>query len=695
MTNVGARTVGFCEGILTVAAGPSQATSLGDITIEFDAESAVLTIPGAWQYLNQTIVTRLTPEQGYYNTNVTILGANFQVGGRLVDTIQLAGLNTELISQSDTKIVVRVNEFRDSSTNAIVGPVTIYSQDGATYWSSIEFTYVHLRVNEVTPQTGQGGTVVTITGVGLLAGSSHSFQQFQLGGIDVQSIVTITNTEIQVVAAPFPAQTNNRNITYTVADGGIITIPDSWNYLQPSQITSVIPSYGAQGSYVTIRGENMLQGGMTVSNVTIAGIPVMEIVVGFSDFIHIRLGRSPNILPRGTVNVKSDTGASLESNTEFVYNASGNVSTISPAVGQNGTKVKISGMGFETLGAVSRITLAGIEATLVEKVTDTSITVEAGRPDVFEEFYGEVIIEAVLGTIITGDPIFTYLQEGYIYRANPPQGQMQTQVVISGEGLFGGGSSLETVYLAGIKADINENESNKSFVSVTVAASERAPLVGDIILISNTGSYVRKTNGWSYVEPGNISSIEPPVGQFGTRITIRGIELLSGGDSISSVLIGNIISYDVLSSSGTEVVARAGQPNTTETFADTVTLVSNFGGELMSSFLWTYLNSSEVTSISPTMGVGGDVVTVNSTNLLGGGTAIVRVTTAGVEAIVFKGSDDQIVFKVGLEPNGAAIQGDIVIESDTGALTIVNDGWKYISICPERGFGTIIDNLDT
>ena len=689
LTDVGARTVGFHKGILTVAVGPSPATSLGDITIQFDAESAVLTIPAAWQHLDQTIVTRLTPEQGYYNTNVTIQGANFQVGGRLVESVQLAGLNTELISQNDTEIVVRVNEFRDSSTSAIVGPVTIYSQDGATYWSSMEFTYVHLRVDEVTPQSGQGGTVVTITGVGLLAGSSLSFLQFQLGGIDVQSNLTISNTEIQVAAAPYPAQTNESDIIYTVADGGTVTIPDSWRYLQPGQITSVAPSYGTQGSYVTIHGENMLQGGMTVANVMIAGIPVMEIVVSFSNFIHIRLGLSPSNPPRGPVSIESSTGASLESDFEFVYNASGNVSIISLSAGQNGTRVTINGMGFGTFGAVSRITLAGIEATLVGEVTDTSITVEAGRPDIFEEFNGVVIIESVTGTIITGNPIFTYLQEGMIYRAYPPQGQMQTRVVISGEGLFGGGASLETVYLAGIKAEINENESNESFVSVTAGVSERAPLVGDIILISNTGAYVRKTDGWSYVEPGNITSIQPPVGQFGTQITIRGIGLLSGGDSISSVLISNVVSYDVLSSSDTEVVARAGQPNTTDNFTGTVTLVSNFGGKLASSFLWTYLNSSEVTSVSPMVGVGGDEVTVNGTNLLGGGTAIVSVTTAGIDAFDIEGSDDQVLFKVGQDHNGGAIRGDIVIESDTGALTIVEDGWIYNYSCPEGSFGTV------
>lgn len=691
LTGTAAQIIGFDGDRVNIEAMPSLQTLLGDIRVEF-ADSIELTIPNAWTYLPPTMVTSLAPERGYYNTLITIQGSNFQAGGRLVESVQVAGISTDLVSQDDRNLVVRVSEFRDSSAGAIEGPVTITSEDGATFVSSgIIFTYVRLQVDRVTPQSGQGGTVVTITGVGLLAGSSASqpLQEFQLGGVDVQGVLTNTDTQIQVVASPSSNEGNVRNITYTVVGDGFVVIPDTWSYLEPGLVANITPSQGAQGSYVTIRGENMLQGGMTVDEVTVAGVPAMEIVVGFSDFIQVRLGESSD-LPPERVSIKSDTGARLDSTLTFQYTASGNISSISPQQGQNGTRITLNGSEFTSFGAVSRVTLAGVEATVIGEVTNTSITVEAGRPEIFEEFSGQVIITAESGTIITGNETFAYRQEGVIYTAVPPQGQVGTRVIISGEGLFGGGAGLEAVYLAGVEAVINETTSSDSSISVTASAAYSAPLTGDIVLIANTGAYVRKTDGWSYVQPGSIANIFPVHGQFGTRIQITGARLLSGGISIASVIIGSVPAYEVLSSSDTLVEARVGRPVQMEGFTNNVTLVSNFGGELMSNFTWTYLSPSMVFDVFPFNGTGGDNVTVRGINLLGGGTRIVRVTTALVKAIRIEGSNNNVVaFIVGFHPTGAAIQGDIVIESDTGALTIIEDRWSYDRACSEGEFGTV------
>jgi hypothetical protein len=680
------------EITIIIEANASPQTPVGDIRVEFEGD-VVLTIPDAWSYLPPTEVSSVTPDQGYFNTSVTISGANFQAGGRLVNSVRVAGLETELISQDNTELVVRVTEFRDSSANAIVGPITITSEDGATYTTdNIEFTYVQLQVADITPESGQGGTVVTITGVGLLAGSPPDslLQQFLLAGVEVQSPISISDIQIEVVASPSPDTTNTNNITYTVAYGGYVVIPNAWSYLQPGRIASITPSQGAQGSYVTIRGENMLQGGATVSEVTVADVQAMEIVVGFADFVQIRLGESPDRSP-GSATVVSDTGARIESTFTFDYTSSGNISDISPEFGHNGTRVTISGTGFINFGAVSRITLAGIEATIVGQVTDFSLTVEAGRPDIFEEFRGRVVIETDSGTIITGDLIFEYLQEGVIYTAYPPQGQMGTRVTISGERLFGYGTGLNAAYLAGVEADIDTTESNDSFVYLIATTSSTAPLTGDIILESNTGAFVRKINGWSYVEPGDISSVNPQQGQFGTRISITGIGLLSGGDSVTEIIIGSVVTNDILSSTNNLVEARVGRPDNTASFAASITLVSNFGGELPSTFSWTYLPSSEVTEVSPMSGIGGSIVNITGNNLLGGGTMIASVTTAGVPAFLIDQSmsnDNTVVFTVGYHPNGLAVQGDVVITSDTGAKTISENGWSYDSACPERQFGS-------
>ena len=676
---------------IIVEANPSPETPVTDIRIEFH-EGVELVIPNAWSYLPQVEVTDLVPNRGYFNTVITIQGANLQAGGRPVDYVEVAGLTTELISQIDTEITVRVTEFIDSSLSEISGPVLIVFEDDASYMTDdIEFTYVQLSITEVVPSFGQGGTVVGIYGIGLLAGSSNQpLQEAQLGGVDVQNQLTLTDTLIELVASNSLTATNESDVRYVVADGGLVVIPDSWYYIEPGQVTDVTPLEGAYGSYITIRGVGMLQGGTSVSEVTVAGVPVMSVVVGENDFIQVRLGQAIDS-PVGFISIESNTGALLETTSFiFTYISSVIITAIEPTSGQYGTRVIISGSMLTNSGSVSKVYLAGIEATNIRQVSGESITVDAERPDVFEEFSGEVIIETESGVIITGDVEFTYLQEGYIFEANPSQGQVGTRVIISGERLLGGGTSVSFVSLAGVAAEIDESNSNDSIVTVTAMSSDSAPISGDIIVVANTGASVRKIGAWSYVEPGDISIIDPPQGQFGTEINIIGIGLLSGGDSVTQIAVGTVITTNIISSNDFDVVARVGQPPTSDGFTDTVTITSNFGGEFSSTFSWTYLDSSRVDSVSQSSGIGGAVVMVHGERLLGGGSQIISVTTAGIEALDIDDgttSNNTVVFTVNFHPTGADIQGDIIIVSDTGATTIIENGWSYDIACPSGQFG--------
>ena len=684
-----AEVVGTSGNIVSLRAGPSpSATSTGDIVFTFN-DGVMLTIEDAWTYLAPVSISALDPPQGYFNTEVRIQGSNFQAGGLMVASVVMAGLNTDIVSQSDTEVTVRVIDFQNSSAGAIVGPVVMYSSFGAVHTSEVMFTYVQLRVDSVNPQAGQGGTVVTLSGVGLLAGPSPAtFQTFQLGGVGIDRTLVVTDSQIQVVAASSPTQSGLGNITYTVATGGSVVVANSWSYLAPGRVASVTPAQGTQGTYVTIRGERMLQGGTSVASVTISGVPAMEVVVGFDDFIQARAGLSDTALPPGTLSVVSDSGAVLVSSMTFEYLEPGRLTSISPTQGQNGTRVTLNGMGFSTGGAVSRVTLAGVEAT-VERVDSNTIMVEAGRPAIFGPFSGPAVVELSSGMLIYGSNNFTYLSEGAVFTVEPEEGQVGTQVRITGERLFGGGSGLTAVYLAGVEAQMNATGSDSTSVSVTALAGSSAPLTGDIVLVSNTGAYVRRIDAWTYVQPGIITDIVPDEGQLGTQITIDGIRLLSGGTSISDVQVGNVSAYQVISSSNTRVVARAGQPGQVDMFSDIVTLVSNFGGTLESNVSWTYRNSSRVISVSPTNGTGNTIVTVTGENLLGGGSSIMSVTTAGVAAIsITEFNDTSVVFRVGFNPSGRNMMGDIVLESNTGALTIAVNQWSYEDACPSGQFGT-------
>ena len=691
LAGVTARVVGVSGSSVVVEAGPSsQSTAMSDIQFSFEG-GASLTIPSSWSYVEPALVDSLIPDQGYFNTEVRIQGATLSAGGRKIERVYVAGLATTIVLQENIELLVRVSEFVNSSTGPVQGGLVIIWQDGAVFTDDgTMFTYVQLRVSEVSPQVGQGGTVVSITGVGLLAGSSpdQALQGAELGGVATMNTLLLSSTRIDLVASPLDESTTTGNVSYTVANGGTVVIENMWRYLEPGEVREVTPLMAAQGSYVTIRGDRMLQGGATVSQVTIAGVDVMEIAIALDDLIQVRVGITSD-LSQGLVTIVADTGAVLENSFfTFQYLPSGTITSISPNFGQNGTRILIMGMGFSEVVTVN---LAGVAVNSLQ-VNDTQIMAEAGRPDIFQQFSGPVVAERASGAIITGGQIFTYIREGVIFSGFPPIGQVGTRVIISGERLFGGGNEIESAYLAGVKAVVDMSNSNDSSVTVVASAPPSSEAItGDIVLVADTGAYVRNIDGWSYIMEGSIEDIAPPRGQFGTRIRITGTGLLSGGDSISQITVGDVETTDIIASSDTVVEARLGQPTSLQPFNGRVTLFSNFGGELRSLFSVQYLEPSIARSHFPTSGVGGTSVNVDGERLLGGGMRIVSVTTAGVPALRIDqniSGNEAVSFTVGYHPSGAAIAGDIVIESDTGALTIIAGGWRYDSACPEGQYGS-------
>ena len=673
-------------------AGPSNETQVGNITIEYGGGDtglgATVTIVDAWRYEPPVQIDSVSPGQGYFNTLVVITGSNFRPGGVMVRQVYLANILTTIDSQTDTELQVRIAEMIDSSSGPLTGPIVIASQNGAIFTSQITFTYVQVRVNSVDPQTGQEGTRVRIQGVGLLAGGT-SITSLTLGGIQA-NVSSRTNSDILAVAAMSPTETNITDISYTVDTQAVVRIPSRWQYVPPGVITGVSPSEGNRGTVVTVTGSRMFGGGDRTTMVLLNNIPASEILVSDENLVQVVAGASENALSPGTVQVIANTGAFTESQlstASFTYLEPGSV-TFNPPQGQNGTRVTLSGLRFHNGEGVRRVTLAGVEATIEGTPTSTSVTVRAGRPSRLESFEGPVRIESGFGTITESETNFTYLEEGLVLSVTPTRGQNGTMVYIEGERLFGGGGRAQSVYLAGVEAAIVDMSS----VSINVTAGEQTnATTGDIIIVSDSGAYVRRINEWTYAQQGVITTINPSQGQYGTTITVSGERLFSGGDNVEQVLIGGVLAFDITSINESTVRARAGEPGNGAAFAGNVTLISNFGGRLESDVEWSYLNQSAITDVSPPNGTSDTTVTVTGTNLLGGGTRIVRVFAAGIEAMNITEAENEmeLVFVTGFNPNGIEVLGNISLESDTGALTIIENGWMYENECPSGSFGTV------
>ena len=683
LTSIPATIVGVMDGILTVMAGESNSISpSGVITIEL-ADNIEVAISSAWSYQAPVRMSQLTPSSGYFNTMVTITGTGFQANSVTVTSVFLAGFETTIVSQSNTQLVVRITQL-NSTTSDVIGPVVIVANSGATYSSirQMNFTYIAVQLSSVNPLGGTGGTEVTLTGVGLLAGG-RSITSAMIAGTSA-NVMSSSSTMVVFIAGASATSSPPGNITYTVDTGAIVNFPNRWSYTEPGEITSISPTSGTRGTIVSISGSNLLGGGSSVMEVRLNNQVTTDILESFDNFVQVVAAGTTGALRPGSVQIVSNTRAITESSSsvQFEYLEPGTIMSISPSRGQDGTMVTIMGQNLH-IGGVARVMLAGVEASVMS-MTTSSITVEAGRAVTSGSFSGPVTIMSISGATVVSAQNFTYITEGIIFTVSPDQGRNGSVVRIAGENILGGGRSLQSVTLAGSAARILNQTSSEIYVEAPLGPNNR--VTGDIVLVSDTNARVRRVDGWTYVQQGVVTSIVPSQGQYGTLVTIRGQSLLSGGSGISSLQFDDI-SLDIQAATNTTVIARVRQPeNETSFVTESITLTSDVGGTLYLNYNWTFLNQSFITDLDPPSGFGGDVVTINGTNLLGGGTTIQSVVVVGIPGTVVQSLNDEVVIRTGINSNGEERMGSLVLESDTGALTMAE--WSYDAECTNNTFGT-------
>merc|ERR1712166_1523612 len=108
------------------------------------------------------------------------------------------------------------------------------------------------------------------------------------------------------------------------------------------------------------------------------------------------------------------------------------------------------------------------------------------------------------GSIVTKVNAFEYLEPGVVDLVSPARGQLGTLASIYGSNLLGGGTSIVSITLAGVHAEV------LSFTNETIAIRVSQSLslgLGDIVITSNTFAKVNQTNGWTYDVPSNITDV--------------------------------------------------------------------------------------------------------------------------------------------------------------------------------------------
>jgi hypothetical protein len=624
------------------ATTPAHAAGLANLTVT-NPDTQTATATGAFTFVAPApTVTSVAPVSGSTvgGTAVTITGTNFQTGA----TVTVGGnAATNLTVVSSTSITATTPAHAAGAVSVVVK-----NPDGQTGTRPNAFTYVAPpTVTSLTPTTGStnGGTSVTITGTGFVAGATVSFGGTPATAATVNSSTKITTT---TPAHVFGAV----DVTVTNPDTQTATRQGAFTFAAPAPtVTGVAPATGSTsgGTAITITGTNFLTG----ATVTVGGTAATNIsVVGATS---ITATTSAHAAGAVTVVVTNPDSQGATRTNAFTYASPPNLATVAPANGSTagGTGITITGTGF-TAGAT--VTVGGTAATGVTVSGTTTIT--ATTP---------AHVAGVVDVVVTNpDTQSGTLANAFTYGVPPPV----ITTVAPGVGPIAGGTLITitgtsfvagaTVTVGGVPATVGGVTST----SITATTAAHAAGAVDVVVTNPDTQSGTRTNAFTYAGPPTVTAVTPSSGSTagGTGITISGAGFITG----ATVSVGGAAATGVTVSGGTTITATA-PAHTAGVVNVVVTNPDTQSGTLANSFTYT-VPAPAITTVAPGVGpiAGGTLITITGNNFVAGAT----VTVGGVSATVGAVTSTSITATT---PAHAAGTVDVVVTNpDTQSVTRTN-----------------------
>ena len=388
------------------------------------------------------------------------------------------------------------------------------------------------------------------------------------------------------------------------------------------------------------------------------------------------------------------------------------ITSISPTMGQRGTRVVIEGENLEGYGEgtidISRVVIGGSPATItlsnsthvfarLNSGTPNSTSIGINTTQTISRLSPDFIND---GPYTYSDDLWTQLEDGVVTELLPPAAQIGKSLTICGERLLGGGNIVTEMTIAGQtvvtfgEVGPNQNPGGPpECINATVPdiPNPQGRVSGSILIEADTGALVESQNNIAFTY-ANIASVNPSQGQVGTEVTISGIELLSGYSDLEPTVYLSDVEATVSSASGDTVIVRVEDPGPSgsgnflspNTTGDVVVTVTQNGQEYTVSMSdgWTYLEAGIIEQVEPGFGQIGTRITITGTNLLGYGSTLDQALIGNATATIISYSDTVVVLDA---PDVSVLRSvDIVLVSDNGARVSRDQAFEY----RERGIIT-------
>ncbi len=356
-----------------------------------------------------------------------------------------------------------------------------------------------LAISSYYPNSGNAGTLVTILGTGLVAKGKIMFG-------DKEAEVLNSNDTSLVVRAPENGTTGK--LTFITPDKTI----EIGNYTYQSlSVHGFFPMNGSVGMQIRISGEGF---GSTAAPAEVSINGIQAVVVSVSDTLIV--AEIPEKASSGPVTVK--VNGKTSSGPTFRFQS---VTGIKPFTGGVGTRVTVTGEGFDGTVAGNIVDFNGKAAKVLE----------AGPTKLIVEAPADVATGPVAVTINgqkTVGPTFTIVPLPTIAMVTPLSGPKGLEMTISG---------------ANFSAFVEENVVmiNGTVIPVKTATASKLTLMlpggtgdGKVVLAVND----QKVEGPQFKDQNlGITTVNPANGLAGTKVTITGA-------GFSTVASENIVTFN-------------------------------------------------------------------------------------------------------------------------------------------------------
>ena len=258
----------------------------------------------------------------------------------------------------------------------------------------------------------------------------------------------------------------------------------------------------------------------------------------------------------------------------------------------------------------------------------------------------------------------------------PRSGQLNSIVRITGlfPPLTGDSTTVTAVFIGGIPSELLA--SNETSIVVRVGFSQSVIPSATIMMVTEQSSYQIAGTTWNHTAPGNITMVTPSSGQNGTKVVIKGDNLVESLSIPRVLLAGN--EAIVESANSTTILCRAmsGDPKNGSiivNYTETVDGVLYNGPTISKSNAWEQFANGNITKIVPSSVAINQTVLLCGDSPLGGGKMTESVMINGANTAPLS----SMAFVVGnyscinaMLPDNLTAEVDIVITADTGAVVI-------------------------